>query len=57
MNFIFSSKVQSDISEVFQVTQKKVELAIKILETNEYGKSFEELSIIPIVVNLTTELE
>lgn len=52
-----SSEVQSDISEAFQVAQKEVELAIKKLEDNNYGDSVEELSIIPIVVDLSPELE
>jgi hypothetical protein len=57
MKFFMSSEVQADISDDFQLVQKEVEQKLKFLESRNYGVNVEEIGIIPIVVNLTPELE
>lgn len=57
MKFFMSSEVDVDISEDFRIVRNEVEQKIKLLESKNYGDNIVELSIIPIVVNLTPELE
>jgi hypothetical protein len=57
MEIFMSGEIDGEISDIFRELQNEIEDRIKILELNDYGNEVESLGIIPIIVNLTPELE
>lgn len=52
-----SSEVDAVIADEFRELRKEVEKQLKQLEGKDYGDEVAEIGIIPMVVNLTPELE
>lgn len=57
LKFFMSGEVDAIIADEFRELRKEIEQKLKYLEEKHYGGGLKEISIIPIVVNLTPELE
>jgi len=52
-----SGEIDSGAYDSFSQISNEIEARIKNLESNEYGTEIDSLGIIPIIVNLTPDLE
>ncbi|MED4229380.1 Imm44 family immunity protein [Neobacillus cucumis] len=57
MDIFLSGEIDKDVDEAFVEIRKDIGEKIKVLRTNEYGSELTSISIIPIIINITPELE
>jgi len=52
-----SGEIDAIIADIYREIRNEIESEIKILEEHDYGSEIESIGIVPIIVNLTPELE
>lgn len=57
MKFFLSGEIDIKISDTFRRIRKEIEGKLKELENISYGSEVEDIGIIPIIVDITPELE
>ncbi|EPC8420115.1 MULTISPECIES: Imm44 family immunity protein [Bacillus] len=57
MRFFLSGELEGDIAEEFINIISEIGNELEGLNSNDYGSEVEEIAIIPIVVNITSEYE
>ena len=57
MEIFMSGEIDSSVSDLFGEVCNEIEQKLKVLETNDYGTEVESIGIIPIIVNLSPDLE
>lgn len=57
MNFFISSEVDAPVADSFREIRKEIEKELNSLDQNFYGESVENVSIICMIVNLTSEFD